>query len=85
MTGKNDFYKLLGVSRKAKPEEIRKAYKRLARKFHPDVNPGDKSAEDRFKKVSDSFSFQHAIETALVEVKKQVPQQIGKLLRREAA
>ncbi len=55
MTGKNDFYKLLGVSRKAKPEEIRKAYKRLARKFHPDVNPGDKSAEDRFKKLSEAY------------------------------
>ncbi len=55
MTGENDFYKLLGVSRKAKPEEIRKAYKCLARKFHPDVNPGDKSAEDRFKKVSEAY------------------------------
>ena len=55
MTGKDDFYKMLGVGRKAKPEEIRKAYKRLARKFHPDVNPGDKSAEDRFKRVSEAY------------------------------
>ena len=55
MTGKDDFYKMLGVGRKAKPEEIRKAYKRLARKFHPDVNPGDKSAEERFKRVSEAY------------------------------
>jgi molecular chaperone DnaJ len=52
---KEDFYKILGVKRDAKPDEIKKAYRRLARKHHPDVNPGDKSAEDRFKKVSEAF------------------------------
>src|SRR6478736_1087243 len=51
---KEDFYKILGVKRDAKPEEIRKAYKRLARKYHPDVNPGDKGAEERFKKISEA-------------------------------
>jgi molecular chaperone DnaJ len=51
---KEDFYKLLGVERKAKPEEIKKAYRRLARKHHPDVNPGDKSAEDRFKQITEA-------------------------------
>jgi len=52
---KEDFYKVLGVKRDAKPEEIKKAYRRLARKYHPDVNPGDKGAEDRFKQMSEAF------------------------------
>lgn len=51
---KEDFYKVLGVERKAKPEEIKKAYRRLARKYHPDVNPGDKSAEERFKLITEA-------------------------------
>src|SRR3979490_3335438 len=52
---KEDFYKILGVKGDAKPEEIKKAYRRLARKYHPDVNPGDKGAEDRFKQMSEAF------------------------------
>src|ERR1700694_3546306 len=52
---KEDFYKILGVKRDAKPEEIKKAYRRLARKYHPAVNPGDKGAEDRFKQMSEAF------------------------------
>src|ERR1041384_4165493 len=51
---KEDFYKVLGVARDAKPEEIKKAYRRLARKYHPDVNPGDKSAEERFKLITEA-------------------------------
>ena len=51
---KEDFYQVLGVKRDAKPEEIKKAYRRLARKHHPDVNPGDKTAEDRFKKITEA-------------------------------
>jgi molecular chaperone DnaJ len=51
---KEDFYKVLGVERKAKPEEIKKAYRKLARKHHPDVNPGDKSAEERFKLITEA-------------------------------
>jgi molecular chaperone DnaJ len=54
MAEKDDFYKVLGVNRKATADEIRKAYKRLARKYHPDVNPGDKSAEERFKRISEA-------------------------------
>ncbi len=50
-----DYYQALGVSRDASVEEIRKAYRRLARKHHPDLNPGDKTAEDRFKKVQEAY------------------------------
>jgi molecular chaperone DnaJ len=52
---KHDYYETLGVPRKAGTEEIRRAYKKLARKFHPDLNPGDKSAEERFKNVQEAF------------------------------
>src|SRR5579862_3515673 len=50
-----DYYALLGVDRNAKPDQIRKAYRRLARKFHPDVNPGNKSAEEKFKELSEAY------------------------------
>src|SRR5438270_4930898 len=51
----NDYYKTLGIDRDADAEEIRKAYRKLARKHHPDLNPGDKSAEDRFKRVQEAY------------------------------
>jgi molecular chaperone DnaJ len=47
-----DLYTVLGVARDASPEEIKRTYRKLARKFHPDVNPGDKAAEERFKQIS---------------------------------
>src|ERR1043166_8062284 len=55
MPNKEDYYHVLGVDRKATPEEIRKVYRRLARKYHPDVNPGDKAAEERFKKITEAY------------------------------
>ena len=54
MSSDKDLYVALGVSRGASSEEIKKAYRKLARRYHPDVNPGDREAEDRFKEISEA-------------------------------
>ena len=54
MAGK-DYYSILGVERDASEREIKQAFRRLARKYHPDVNPGDKSAEGKFKQINEAY------------------------------
>ncbi len=56
MTKKRDYYEVLGVPRSATEKDLKAAYRKLARKFHPDVNPNDKSAEEKFKEVSGAFA-----------------------------
>src|SRR5512146_2935313 len=53
-TAKKDYYDILGVKKSASSEDIRKAFRKLARKYHPDVNPGDKAAEEKFKAISEA-------------------------------
>src|SRR3954467_8479004 len=54
MANKKDYYEALGVKKSASAEDIRKAFRKLARKYHPDVNPGDKTAEEKFKAISEA-------------------------------
>src|SRR5256885_16227228 len=53
-TATKDYYGILGVKKDATADEIRKAFRKLARKYHPDVNPGDKSSEEKFKLLSEA-------------------------------
>src|SRR5690348_685467 len=53
-TQTKDYYAILGVKKTASEDEVRKAFRKLARKYHPDVNPGDKKAEEKFKELSEA-------------------------------
>src|ERR1017187_3292515 len=53
-TPKKDYYEILGVKKGASADDIRKAFRKLARKYHPDVNPNDKKAEEKFKEISEA-------------------------------
>src|ERR1700723_2677299 len=70
-TPTKDYYSLLGVKKTATADDIRKAFRKLARKYHPDVNPGDKKAEERFKEISE------ANEILSDEKKRKVYDQVG--------
>ena len=52
---KRDYYEVLGVDRSASSEELKKAYRKVAMKYHPDRNPGDEEAEEKFKEASEAF------------------------------
>ena len=53
MSSKRDFYEILGVSKNASADEIKKSYRKVAMQYHPDRNPGDKASEERFKEAGD--------------------------------
>src|SRR6478672_3030355 len=55
MATKRDYYEILGLAQSAPADEIKKAYRKLAVQFHPDKNPGDKKAEERFKELSEAY------------------------------
>ena len=52
---KRDFYEILGVSKSSSADEIKKAYRKVAMQYHPDRNPGDKEAEDKFKEAAEAY------------------------------
>ena len=56
MADKKDYYEVLGVSKSADDAAIKKAFRQLAKKYHPDVNPGDKDAEQKFKEVQEAYA-----------------------------
>ena len=56
MAAKRDLYEILGISKTADEKTIKKAYRKLAKKYHPDMNPGDKTAEQKFKEATDAYN-----------------------------
>ena len=55
MSSKRDYYEILGVTRQANEQELKQAYRRLAVQYHPDKNPGDEAAEEKFKEINEAY------------------------------
>src|SRR5208283_4913626 len=55
-TSVKDYYKILGINEAASQDDIKKAFRKLARKYHPDLNPGDKTGEEKFKEINEAYA-----------------------------
>ena len=79
MAAKRDYYEVLGVGRNADAAEIKRAYRKLAKKYHPDTNPNDTHAEERFKEISEAY------DVLSDEEKRKMYDQFGHAASRKAA
>lgn len=68
MAAKRDLYEVLGISKTADEKTIKKAYRKLAKKYHPDMNPGDKTAEQKFKEATDAYNILSDPELSLIHI-----------------
>ena len=73
MAEKRDYYEVLGVSKGASDSELKSAYRKLAKKYHPDTNPGDKEAEARFKEASEAYA---VLSENLPHTKNEIPAKV---------